>query len=369
VVDAEIENFLKEITEPLIKSSGLEMDSIKFFIVNDKNVNAFIFGGQNIFVNTGIFTTFDTPDALLGILSHEIGHIAAGHLTRYDAGTKSATNITFASILLSVGALLTGHPEIAQFTLLGGLSAGQQNVLKYTREQEEIADLIGIQLLEENNLSANALLISMNKFYKEQLDYSPQIEYFLTHPLSRNRKQFIETKVKEEHNLDNKIFNKKYDKKFNFIRAKILSYNRENYKNILKNDYLIYANAISNNSLKDIDYLIKKEPNNPYFYELKADILLRKNLIEKSLENYDVADKILVDNELIKKTIAYIIIKYKQKERYQDAINKLNFTYLINNDYNILKLLAEAYHLNNEYAKSNETLLKYKKLKDEDKKR
>ncbi|MDR3290142.1 MAG: M48 family metalloprotease [Rickettsiales bacterium] len=366
VVDAEIEDFLKRITKPIIKSANLNFDDIKFYIVNDKNINAFVSGGQNIFVNTGTLTTFNTPDAVLGILAHEIGHIAGGHIARFDANIKDVKNISIASILLGVGALFAGAPDVAQFLLLGGIGVGQQNLLKFTRTQEEMADGLAIQYLENNKMSAEALLISMNIFYKEQLSLPNNAEFFMTHPLSRNRKEMIENKIKQEtYRFSNTKFNKSEQMNFDFIKAKILAYNGMDYSK-LQGDFWVYANAIKTNSLQNVDFLIKKYPNNPYFYELKADILLKKNDVENSLKNYFYADNLLKNNLLIKKTAAFIVIKYKQKQYYKNAISHLKYVNLINSDdYGVLKLLAEAYFLNEEKDKSKEYLLKYKEIKDE----
>ncbi|MDD2840520.1 MAG: M48 family metalloprotease [Rickettsiales bacterium] len=376
--DAEIEDFLYEISKPIFKSANLNSSDIKFYIVNDNSVNAFVSGGQNIFINTGTLTNFKAPDAILGIIAHETGHISAGHLARYNEGTSSIQNISIGSILLGVGALLAGAPEIGQAVIFGGMQVGQQSVLQYTRVQEEEADTLAIKYLNDNNLSASALLKSMDKFYMEELQYEDKMEYYSTHPLSRNRKQFIESRIKNDKFSNNK-FNSKYNKKFNFIQAKILAYQKRQGENInidLNNDYGKYANAIismnenkTKLALKEIDYLISKYTNNPYFYELKGDIFLKENNIDGALRGYDIADKILKDNTLIKKMIAFIIVKYKQKDMYQEAINKLNFVVQTDiEDSGALKLLAEAYFDNNEKAMSYLTLAKYYvALKDEKK--
>ncbi|HSQ97860.1 MAG TPA: M48 family metalloprotease [Rickettsiales bacterium] len=367
--DAEIEDFLYEISRPIFKSAKLNPNDIRFYIVNDNSINAFVMGGQNIFINTGTLINFDKPDGILGIIAHETGHIFAGHLARYNSETSSIQNISIGSILLGVGALLAGAPEVGQAVIFGGLQVGQQSILQYTRVQEEEADSLAIKFLHDNQLSASALLESMDKFYMEELQYEDQAEYYSTHPLSRNRRQFINDKMKNE-KFSNNNFNSKYNREFNFIKAKILAYQKKQGQKIdidLNSDYGKYAEAIINMNenktklaLKNIDYLISKYINDPYFYELKGDIFLKENNVEGALRGYNIADKTLRNNTLIKKMIAFIIIKYEQKDMYQKAIDNLNFIIQLDSQDNVsFKLLAEAYFKNNEKAMSYLTLAKY----------
>lgn len=364
--DTEIENFLYEISLPIFKSANLNPNDIHFYIINDNNINAFVMGGQNIFVNTGTIINFDTPDALLGIIAHETGHISGGHLARFNEQIGSMQNISIGSILLGIGALIAGVPELGQAIIYAGLQTQQQTILSYTRGQEEMADELATKYLNENNLSASALLYSMNKFYIDELSYSNNMEYYSTHPLSRNRKQFIENKIKNEHYL-NDNFNKKYQDKFNFIKYKILAYNNQIEIKNGNSDYQKYANSIiymKNNNIKkalsEINDLIKKYKNNPYFYELKGDIFLKNNNIKEALINYNIADNIIQNNTLIKKMIAFIIIKYDQQDLYQTAINNLNYISQKDaNDNSIFRLLAEVYYKNNETAMSYLNLSKY----------
>lgn len=364
--DTEIENFLYEISLPIFKSANLNPNDIHFYIVNDNNINAFVMGGQNIFVNTGTIIDFDTPDALLGIIAHETGHISGGHLARFNEQIGSMQNISIGSILLGIGALIAGVPELGQAIIYAGLQTQQQTILSYTRGQEEMADELATKYLNENNLSASALLYSMNKFYIDELSYSNNMEYYSTHPLSRNRKQFIENKIKNEHYL-NDNFNKKYQDKFNFVKYKILAYNNQIEIKNSSSDYQKYANSIiymKNNDIKkalsEINDLIRKYKNNPYFYELKGDIFLKNNNIKEALINYNIADNIIQNNTLIKKMIAFIIIKYDQQDLYQTAINNLNYiSQKDTNDNSIFRLLAEVYYKNNETAMSYLNLSKY----------
>jgi predicted Zn-dependent protease len=157
--DSEIENFLREILKPILISANLNPNDINYYVVDDDSINAFVMGGQNIFVNTGTLISFNTPDAILGILAHEVGHISVGHLSRFGNDTMGIQKMTIASILLGVGAMLVGVPEVGQTLIFGGAQVGTQSILKYTRAQENVADKLAVDYLHKNHLSANALLL------------------------------------------------------------------------------------------------------------------------------------------------------------------------------------------------------------------
>lgn len=374
--DTEIENFLRNIMKPIFISAGLNAKDISFYIVGDNNVNAFVMGGQNIFVYSGIFTSFDTPDAVIGILAHETGHIAGGHLARVGDSMSGVQNVSIGSILLGIGAMIAGAPELGQAIIFGGMQIGQQTYLKYSRGQEESADLLATEYLNKNNISSEALLVSMNKFYMNELDFSGNMEYFATHPLSRNRKEFVENKIRKENNLNVDWFNKIYGTEFNFIKAKIIAFNGGDLSFARGTDYEVYAKAIifmrhgkTKEALASIDYLIDKYKNNPYFFELKGDIYLGANDVDNALIWYNKADELLKDNVLIKNTIAFIIIKYKKENLYNDAENKLNFVIKYDErNPGALKLMGELYFSKGDLAQSYLYLADYySKIRDKKK--
>jgi len=193
--DTEIEDFLYEISRPIFTTAELNPDSIKFYIIQDKNINAFVAGGQNIFVNTGTLTHFDKPDALLGIIAHETGHIAGGHLAKISEEVANQQKFVAGSMIIGLLSLLAGSPEGMQASLLGGMHIGQQNILSYSRTQERSADQYAVHFLLANNLSPDALLKSMKEFKRDELNISDNTEYYTTHPLSKNRIQFIKANI------------------------------------------------------------------------------------------------------------------------------------------------------------------------------
>ena len=80
--DAEIERILRGYSEPLFTAAGLDAKSVNLYIIKDESLNAFVAGGQNVFINTGMITTLKSPNELKGVIAHETGHISGGHLVR-----------------------------------------------------------------------------------------------------------------------------------------------------------------------------------------------------------------------------------------------------------------------------------------------
>src|SRR4029079_2072953 len=110
--DAEMEKILKEYGEPIFAAAGLDPAAIHIYIINDPSINAFVAGGQNIFMNTGTIMELDTPSQLKGIMAHETGHIAGGHLARGPEAMNKAEIPMIISMVAGIAAIAAGAPQI-----------------------------------------------------------------------------------------------------------------------------------------------------------------------------------------------------------------------------------------------------------------
>ena len=167
--DAETEKFLHEIADPIFAAANLEAKNINIYIVNDEEINAFVSGGQNVFINTGLIRKYKTPDALIGVIAHETGHIAAGHIARSSEEMKDANNTMLLSYLLGIGALIGGAPDAGQAILLGGSQAAERLFLKYTRGQEEAADRHAAKYLIKLQYPADGL-VELLEFFNHEMN-------------------------------------------------------------------------------------------------------------------------------------------------------------------------------------------------------
>ena len=141
IIDAEIHQYLEKLANPILKAAKINSDSVKLHIVHDETLNAFVSGGRNIFLHTGLLISTQNPKQLRGVLAHEIGHIAGGHLTRMSQAYRDASNVaSFGSILGLAAAIAAGQPQAAATLVHGAGNIAQKAFLGHTRGQEAAAD-------------------------------------------------------------------------------------------------------------------------------------------------------------------------------------------------------------------------------------
>lgn len=298
--DAEIENFLTEMANPIFEAANLNLNSVDIYIFNDKAVNAFVACGQKVFINTGLIQSFEDPSMLRGVLAHETGHIAGGHLARSDKAMEKAQTPMIVGLLLGIGAAIAGESDAAQALLLGSQQIAKGMVAKYSRGQESAADQAAFHYLEKIEKSSTGMLEVLYSFAnQEALSPRQQKIRVRSHPVSRDRIRSLEEKVKKSEFINNKdedelIF------KYKMIQAKLDGF-LNNASDIVKkrkdnSDHSKYALAVGlyrqallNDSLSVLDELILKYPKNAWYYELKGQILYESGKIEDSIKPYTIA--------------------------------------------------------------------------------
>jgi predicted Zn-dependent protease len=298
--DAEIENFLTEMANPIFEAANLNLNSVDIYIFNDKAVNAFVACGQKVFINTGLIQSFEDPSMLRGVLAHETGHIAGGHLARSDKAMEKAQTPMIVGLLLGIGAAIAGESDAAQALLLGSQQIAKGMVAKYSRGQESAADQAAFHYLEKTEKSSTGMLEVLYSFAnQEALSPRQQKIRVRSHPVSRDRIRSLEEKVKKSEFINNKdedelIF------KYKMIQAKLDGF-LNNASDIVKkrkdnSDHSKYALAVGlyrqallNDSLSVLDELILKYPKNAWYYELKGQILYESGKIEDSIKPYTIA--------------------------------------------------------------------------------
>src|SRR3977135_1225049 len=141
--DAEIEQLLREYTQPILQAAGLGKQNRQVVIINDRGFNAFVADGRRIFINAGALMEAETPNEVIGVLAQETGHIAGGHLVRLREQVAAATNQSIIAMLLGVGALIAGArpggsagtnmSQAGAAAIAGPQSAIQNSLLSYVR--------------------------------------------------------------------------------------------------------------------------------------------------------------------------------------------------------------------------------------------
>lgn len=338
--DAETEKFLRDLTNPVFKAAGLNPQNIKIYIINDDSINAFVSGGQNVFINTGLIQKYVTPDALIGVLAHETGHITSGHLARSSEGQAQAEGAMLISYLLGIGAIVAGSPEAGSALIMGGGQTAQRLYMKFTRQQEEAADAHAIEYLGKMQYPADGLVELLQSFQAEMVGMQGQIdEYLLSHPVSQKRIDVIKARTADKKFSDKKI-NQQLQPAMNWVMAKLEGFisnpdstlrRYENSNDVLSNYKKSIAFSKKGNvvaSLALLNPIIDENPKNGFLFEAKGQFLFESGQIESAIIAYDKAVKLLdaQTSSQIKIAFATAILTLKNNDRtlIDLAIKRLN---------------------------------------------
>lgn len=376
--DSQTEKFLHELSDPIFRAANLDPQNIKIYIVNDDSINAFVAGGQNVFINTGLIRKYNTPDALIGVIAHETGHIAAGHLARSGEGQEQATGAMVLSYLLGAGAIVAGAPDAGVALIAGGSNTAERLYMKYNRNQEEAADNHAVEYLETLNYPADGLVKLLEFFQSEMVGYQGQIdEYLLSHPVSRKRIDVIKARMAGKKFSDKKI-NQKLQPTMNIVLAKLEAFIEnpdfilEKYRN--QNDELanyrksiaLFRKGKSKESLELLNQVIAKKSSIElaFLYELQGQILFESGNAVESTASYNKAIKMLEAKDASQAKIAFassiLSLVSKDKDLVNLAIKRLEEAKIFEEENSFLfKQLANAYDKNGEEGKSLLALAEY----------
>ena len=337
--DSEIESYLSQWFAPIFESNGMSPDQVNIILVQDNEVNAFVAGGSNIFIYTGLIKKTDDPTELIGVMAHELGHITGGHLVRGRDALEQASYESILGTILGVGAAIaSGQAEAVGAGSLAANSVAQRRFLAKTRIFESSADQAAITSMERAGLDPAGFLTFMRKLEGQELiPASQQSEYVRSHPLTRNRITRIKAKVEESKNLG-KPYPKAWDEQHQRMTAKLLGYIQPEqvaWKYDNKNQTIAaqYARALSDyrlnkidSGLQKIETLIALEPNNPFFYELKGQMLVDFGRVEQAIKPLQRAATIRPRDGLIRTALAHAQLELSEnnQDSIQKAIKNLN---------------------------------------------
>ncbi len=357
--DAEIEIDLMEMSAPILRNARLNPSQVQIILVQDNAINAFVAAGQNIFLNAGLIMEADNIGELIGVIAHEAGHISGGHLVRFRDSYKDASLQTVLStILATTVAVASGSGEAASGVLLGGNEIGRRTILKHSRGFEASADQAALRYLAASGYSAKGLETFLEKLAKQELlPESQQSEYIRTHPITFERVETVKAIASQRAEYDTPLPEDLQDK-FARMRAKIVGYvepdralreysNDNTIEGLYARAIASYRRGITNEALQYLDQLIRREPQNPYFHELKGQILFENGDIPESVEAYKLAvDNISTNhrNGLIKTAYAQALLARQDNGVLDLAIrNLIEATSYERRSPRLHRLLATAY--------------------------
>jgi predicted Zn-dependent protease len=310
VRDAEIEALVRDYARPIFKAAGLSKSGINIVLVNDQSFNAFV-AGRRMFINTGALLKSETPNEIIGVIAHEAGHIAGGHQERLREQLARAQTMAIVATVLGIGATVAGAAtntgglaQAGSGIAFGGAEMAKRGLLGYQRSEEVTADRSAIDYLEATGQSAKGMLITFGRFASAlSLTGSRVDPYQVSHPMPRERIANLQTLAERSRYFDAKdppALQLRHD----MMRAKIAVYTQGQaaaarlFKKTggLAAQYgdatatYLYGNPA--NALKKADALVKASPKNPYFHELRGDILIKANKPREAAEAYARAVKL-----------------------------------------------------------------------------
>ncbi len=311
--DAEIEKILKGWAAPLIRAAGMDESAVRIILIESPDVNAFVAGGPNIFIHTGLLIKTDNPGEVVGVIAHELGHIAGGHLIRSRAAMRDASWEAMAGTLLGLGAALaTGKGEAAGAIAMGGQSMALRNLLAHSRIQESSADQAALKFMQRAGDNPSGLVSFLEKLgTTDSATQTSDVEYVRTHPLTTNRIDALRGGVAASPDKA-KPWPAAWTGQHARMKAKLVGFllpQQVDWYFSGKDSSIAaaYARTIADwrqsrveKAMDGINALLKKEPDNPYFHELKGQMLLESGRVRDAAESYRAAVKLSPDAALIR---------------------------------------------------------------------
>jgi predicted Zn-dependent protease len=341
--DAEIEQLLKEYTQPLLRTAGLSQQNIRIVLIGDRAFNAFVADGRRIFVNAGAIMDSETPNQIIGVLAHETAHIAGGHLARLREQLRAATTQSILAMLLGVGAMVaagrTGNADLGQAgaaAIAGPTQAIQNTLFGYLRAQEDQADRAGVKFLTATGQSAKGMHETFKRL-ADQVLYQARYAspYMQSHPLPSERVAALEGMARASPYWDHKD-SPAMQARHDLMRAKLFGFLERpdavarRYPATDASLAARYARAISAHRFADpraaisqIDALIQMQPQNPYFHELKGQALLEAGKPAEAIAPLRQAIALAPAPALIQIMLGQALVATHDRNRNEEAVSIL----------------------------------------------
>ncbi len=358
ITDAEIENILREYTDPIFRTAGLAPEDVKIYIAGDKDLNAGVAGGQNMLLNTGLIIRTKNPNELIGVIAHETGHMALAHLARRDEAMPAALATRMITYGLGVlAAVAAPDPRAAVGLFYSADYFAALQLASYTRVQESAADQAAAKYLEASGQSGRGLAdFFENLRSQEVFSEARRYAYFRSHPLSGDRIDRLTAKVQAGAHY-NKPDSPELIEKHKIMVAKLRGFMNfpvqtfQEYPDTDQSYPARYARAIAyyknseiDRSFKEIDLLIAESPKNPYLHELKAQFLFESGKVAESEAPYRRSVELAPNEPLLRTPFGQTLLAINREGAVDEAITVLEKGVALERDNPMAwRLLAEAY--------------------------
>ena len=353
--DTEIEEILHRDSAPIFKAAGIDPNGVQIVLVGSKEINAFAAPGV-MAVNTGLILQAKNPNELQGVMAHEVGHLAGGHSFRSADYSRAGMVPMILTMGLGVLAAIAGSGDAAAGLISSAPYFGALGAAGYGREQEARADQAGATLLEKAGLSGRGLAEFFDNFrYQEVFAQYRRYKYFIDHPLSSDRIESLQNRVvtlahydvkdSPEALSEHEIMKAKLD---GFINPQVTmtKYDEKDMSYPAR-----YARAIAyyqmkepDQALKRVDALLAEQPNNPYLWELKGQILFEFGRVPEAEAPQRKSVELKPDGPLLRINLGQTLIAVGDRKKTEEGIAELKKALTQEQDNAVAwRILAEGY--------------------------
>ena len=343
--DTETEVLFNQVAKPLVEAANIDPKIVKVVLLNDSDINAFVAGSQNVYVNSGLITNSDNVNQLQAVVAHELGHVAGGHAIRMGEGVKAATGITLATMVLGAIAIAAGAGDAGLGLMMMGQQAAMGEFLAFTRAQETSADLAGASYLSKAGISGKGSLEFFKKLQNQEYRIAiyAKDSYDRTHPLSSERISILENLYKKDPAWD-KPTDPALEASFQRVKAKLIGFINarqaitkypESNKSVpahYARAYAYHLGAYPEKALYEADELLKTAPHDPYFLELKGQILLEGGKPAEAIEPLREATDRSGKAPLIASMLGHALISTEDPKNYAEAKQILKTAVAVDNE-------------------------------------
>lgn len=333
--DDETERLVRSYLNPILTVAGLQPSAVELYIINDPAINAFVADGQKMFINTGLIMELKTPAQLKGVLAHETGHMAGGHLVRTQVAVRAAMVPMLLSVAAGIGAMVAGAGDAGAVIMMSGQQMFEREFFAFTRTQESAADQAAVRYLTATKQSSDGILEVFRRFEGQEIMSAQRIDPFAqSHPASGERVAQLRALVEGSpfHDKDSAEAQYGYD----MVQAKLRGYIQRpevtlrQYPTTNTTKPARYARAMAyfrqpdmKMALTEINGLLAEEPNNPFFLEMFGQINVEMGKVEEGIAPYRRAVEILPDAPLIRVALAAALLGTEKPQYTEQARTEL----------------------------------------------
>ena len=354
--DTEVEGIIREWSDPVFVAMGLEPDEIEILLINDAELNAFATRGRVLGLNTGLILETDNPNQLLGVIAHEAGHIKNRHTLR-DGAQQAGMQPMLMTMALGALAAAAGAPDAAAVLFGNSQYFGTLSALRYMQSQEGEADLSGLRALDRAGESGQGLMEFFENFRSQEVfSDARRYPYFRSHPLSSQRIESLRRPVEQAANYGHQDSPERLAQHA-LIVAKIRAFMNPPtdtlwaYPASDTSPAARYARTIAwyrdgqtQKALDAVDAMLAEQPGNPYFWELKGQILFEEGRAEEAVVAHRRSVELKPDAPLLRINLGHALIETNKPENLEDAVDQLKRASALEPDNSLAwRLLGQAY--------------------------